>query len=114
MFLNKKPLMPCLCCLLLLGASSTLSWELPVSENECKATVINEKDNALAGETIPAPAFIEEYTDNIYTRCDVEGAGLKADVFREAYIGFLNLKERGKVPRHAKVLSIVDFDLSST
>ena len=43
----------------------------------------------------------------------MDSSGLSYNVFRKAYVGFLNLKTIGKVPLNSNVLSIADFNLSS-
>jgi len=110
--MNKNPLMPYFYCLVMLMSYLALGWNLPVPNEGNKETMIDRR-NVVPNEETSALATAEEHIGNLYSACEVEETGLKNDVFKKAYIGFLNLKERGKVPQDATVLSIADFDLSS-
>ena len=75
-------------------------------------------DNALkAGETggINEEVRIEEYFHSIYDHIDFSnGSKLSYDVFANAYKGYLNLKNAGLLNAAKEIISICDFNLSST
>lgn len=52
--------------------------------------------------------------DAIYNQINFgKGKPLAKDVFRRAYLGFLNLKDAGKLNENENILSICDFSLSA-
>lgn len=50
----------------------------------------------------------------LYTQLAPETIGLRYEVFREAMIGYLNLRRAGELDLSRKLLTIVDFEQSST
>jgi hypothetical protein len=54
------------------------------------------------------------YLKNIYDSAQLEQHGLGFDVFEKAVTGFFNLKMSGKLAADKAILSIADFDQSST
>ena len=54
------------------------------------------------------------YLKDIYTATQLEQHGLSLDVFEKAVTGFFNLKLSGKISADKAILSIADFDQSST
>lgn len=80
-----------------------------------------EKENKIetAAETsreisVPsASTLIDAQIEAIFNESQLENAGLAFDVFRSAYIGFVNLQAAQKVPATATVLSVADFSISS-
>jgi len=92
---------------LLVIAIITLSW-VPVNsvnEHHYKA---NKENSALTPLKL-----LESETSAIYENIKLANVGLSFDVFEEAYIGFLNLKNLEKISEDASILSIADFDQSS-
>lgn len=58
---------------------------------------------------------IEEYIHQVYGQIDFSASGrLSYDVFANAYKGYLNLKDAGKLNTDVEVISICDFNLPST
>lgn len=91
-----------------------LSWKSTPSnsfeqENKIRTTSINfpKKDVPTSAE------LMDEQVQSTFQTTGLDKAGLSYDVFRKAYVGFLNLKTIGKVASNSTVLSIVDFNLSS-
>ena len=50
----------------------------------------------------------------LYTDIAPEQLGLRYEVFREAMVGYLNLRHSGALDASRKLLTIVDFEQSST
>lgn len=91
-----------------------LSWKSTPSnsfeqENKIRTTSINfpKKDVPTSAE------LMDDQVQSTFQTTGLDRAGLSYDVFRKAYVGFLNLKTIGKVASNSTVLSIVDFNLSS-
>lgn len=112
--MERNTLVLYLCGLLLLVSSMTLSWKLPAGNKIDKEEISTADHKEASPKNIPSTS---EVVDNqiaaLYNACEVENSGLKSEVFKNAYIGFLNLKEKKKIPQKATILSVVDFDLSS-
>lgn len=74
----------------------------------------------------PAPVFPEaqpiltvdslynKHVNNIYETAHLAESGLSEPVFEKAITGFYNLKNSGQVAEDKSILTVVDFDLSST
>jgi len=98
--------------ILSLIAIITLSWAPVNPVNETNSQVTKNKileDNI---ELDPL-TLLEDQALIIYESIKLEDTGLSFDVFENAFIGFLNLKNSHKVPRESSILSIADFNLSS-
>lgn len=91
-----------------------LSWKSTPSipfKQENKGKIVN---NSFSKEVIPTSAeLIDEQIQTTFRSSGLDSSELAYDVFRKAYVGFLNLKTSGKVPSNSTVLSIADFNLSS-
>ncbi len=59
-------------------------------------------------------ADFEASLRTLYTQIGPEQLGLRYEVFREAMVGYLNLRRTGEVDASRKLLTIVDFEQSST
>ena len=59
-------------------------------------------------------ADFENSMQTLYRQLDAAKAGLRYNVFREAMVGYLNLRHAGELDQTRKVLTIVDFEQSST
>lgn len=92
---------------LLLIAVITLSW-VPVNPvSEVKYEMKKE-------HSVLSPLeLLKNEASAIYKNIKLENVGLSFNVFEEAYIGFLNLKNSNKINQDASILSIADFDQSS-
>lgn len=58
-------------------------------------------------------AAFEGHVQQVYTTIGLKSAGLDAEVFKKAYVGFQNLKIQGKTSPTKSILTIVDFTKSS-
>src|SRR5690554_111122 len=92
---------------LLLIAIITLSWMPVNSVNEHSYKIKNERS------VLSPLKLLEKEASAIYENTMLENVGLSFKVFKEAYIGFLNLKNSNKINQDASILSIADFDQSS-
>ncbi|HXI01394.1 MAG TPA: murein L,D-transpeptidase catalytic domain family protein [Sphingobacteriaceae bacterium] len=60
-----------------------------------------------------AEEMLEQYITETYSILGLTQSGLSMDVFKKAFIGYLNLKDGGKINPTKNILSIVDFTKSS-
>lgn len=91
-----------------------LSWKSTPSVPSKPESNVKIAKNGFPEEVIPSSSeLINDEIQSIYQKSGLDSSGLSFDVFRKAYIGFLNLKTIGKVPFNSNVLSIADFNLSS-
>nr|WP_262904877.1 murein L,D-transpeptidase catalytic domain family protein [Hymenobacter pini] len=67
-----------------------------------------------AAERAYYTAAFEQHVAATYAQAQLVQAGLPADTFRKALIGFYSLQQRGLVSGTCHVLTIVDFGRSST
>lgn len=73
----------------------------------------NISNNEIATSATPVAKTFEEKVLNIYTEFDKNNTSMPAlSVFEQAMKGYSKLKEDGKVSN--EILSVIDFDLSST
>lgn len=99
-----------------LAALSLISFTSP--EKVPTGTAITEAVNSPIVNTV-SMSFEEKQTafndhvNQVYTAAGLKKAGLNADVFRKAYVGFQNLKELGEVSSTKSILTVVDFTQSS-
>jgi hypothetical protein len=56
---------------------------------------------------------LETYIDETYNLLNLGSRGLSKEVFRKGMLGYLNLKQSGKLNSNKSVLSVIDFSLSS-
>lgn len=91
--------------LVVLFALTGISWKSSESthKNELSVPVVESTEQ-----------LYSMYVKNIYTTAGLEASGLSLPVFEKAITGFLNLKNSGKISADKSVLSIADFDQSST
>lgn len=92
---------------LLVIAVITLSW-IPINSVNEHSFKTNKKSSVLTPIKL-----LESETSAIYENIKLAKVGLSFSVFEQAYIGFLNLKNSGKISEEASILSIADFDQSS-
>lgn len=91
-----------------------LSWKSTSSNSSKPANKVRIASNSFFKEEIPSSAaLMDEQVQSTFQTTGLDSVGLSYDVFRKAYIGFLNLKAIGKVASSSSILSIVDFNLSS-
>lgn len=89
-----------------------LSWKATPSL-ELKPEKLEIASTSLT-ENIPSSSdLIDEQIQTAFQNTGLEKSKLSYDVFRKAYVGFLNLKATGKIPASASVMSIADFNMSS-
>lgn len=71
-------------------------------------------NNTFLKESIPSSSeLIDEQIQTIFQNTGLDESKLSYDVFRKAYVGFLNLKTTGKIPATSTIMSIADFNMSS-
>src|SRR5690606_33437070 len=92
---------------LLIIAIVTLSW-IPVNSVSEHSLEINQES-----AVITPIELLGREASTIYENTKLADVGLSFNVFEQAYIGFLNLKNSNKISEEASVLSIADFDKSS-
>jgi len=83
-------------------ATTILSWT-PSTAKQQQHTLSAPKDSTYSN-----------YLKLIYDSAHLATAGLSMEVFQKAATGFYNLKKSGKVAADKSILTIADFDLSST
>lgn len=97
---------------IILLALSLLSFNSPVVPSVVSAAPVTiEADDNMMFEK-KQQAFSEHLTQ-IYQDADLKSKGLSFPVFRKAFIGFMNLKERNLVSSTKSVLTVVDFSKPS-
>lgn len=60
-----------------------------------------------------SPSF-EQYTSSLYEEIRLNNTGLSLNVFEKALTGFYNLKNNGCLNKNKSILTIADFDKSSS
>jgi len=80
--------------------SATVKRASIATKTEAKATTV-------------ATAF-DSYVANIYQSADLKTSGLDYDVFQKAITGYYNLKQNKKLAAKSSVITVVDFNKSST
>lgn len=89
------------------------------SKSKILSSVGKSDDKSLENVEVGAAAilknnsFLDKRIYESFEQSQLEIEGLSYKVYREAYIGFLNLKHLKKIPMTSNVLSVVDFTLSS-
>ena len=68
----------------------------------------------VAAPMAPAAVAFEQHVLEGYTQSGLVTAGLPVLVYREAVVGFYNMQHRGKISPDQHILTIVDFNQSST
>src|SRR5688572_19904694 len=58
-------------------------------------------------------AAFEDDIEETYNNLTPQPKGLSLQVFRKAFVGFLNMKNAGKIKSDKSVISVVDFTKSS-
>lgn len=91
-----------------------LSWKSTPSNSFEKEYIVKTTDNSYSKKGIPTSAeLMNEQVQAVFQTSGLDSSGLSYDVFRKAYVGFINLKTIGKVASNSSILSIADFNLSS-
>lgn len=91
--------------LIVLFALTGISWKSSTISHHARATKAHVKT---------ADQMYDTYIRDLYSAARLEESGLSLPVFEKAITGFLNLKNSGKISADKSVLSIADFDKSST
>jgi hypothetical protein len=95
-------------------AFSAISW---VSVKENQASEITDKTVIKAtpavSEVLSSEEQFEQHINGVYTSADLAKTHLDYEVFKKAFIGYLNLKA-GNLVSAKQLLTIVDFNKSST
>ena len=84
------------------------------------APVVNSKataasmSNALPSAKSLQAAFFNQRMQDLYRDLNVEGQGLRYEVFEKAMTGYLNLQHEGQLSDAKQLLTVVDFELPST
>ena len=79
-----------------------------------KPSDIKSNPTAIAVAEPTADQLFASYVQNIYQTANLEASGLSMSVFEKAMTGYINLKQAGKISAAKSVLTIADFDQSST
>ena len=100
---------------IIVTAFTAISW---ISVKESKATSkVSEKlllkNTSVVPSKISTEAEFDQYITEVYTNAGLEKSNLDYNVFKKAFIGYLNLKGANLVSAK-QLLSIVDFNKSST
>lgn len=102
--------------LVTLGALSLISFTTPGAGNNTTSvlpvTEIDHISNATMSFAEKQMAF-EDHVQQVYAAAGLAKAGMNAEVFRKAYIGFQNLKQNGLTSSSKSILTVVDFTQSS-
>lgn len=98
-----------LCVLLIAMGWKAIPSRLTEKENKIETTAETSGERRVPS----ASALVDAQIEAIFNESQLENAGLDFDVFRTAYIGFVNLQAAQKVPLNAAILSVADFSLSS-
>lgn len=86
----------------ILFSLTTISWT-PVTKN------IKNTPSVVSPDTL-----YNTYVNHLYDTINLAESGLSVDVFEKAVTGFYNLKSAGKIAADKSILTIADFDQSST
>lgn len=99
--------------LMLCILSVAFGWRFVPELSKEKNIVKIKDDNPVKRHIPPASELIDEQVRLVFQEGQLEDSGLTFDVFRKAYIGFINLQTAGEISATASKLSIADFSLSS-
>lgn len=91
---------------------AALSWKTTLPSKE-KQDFIESTQAAEPKEELSGLKLVDEQIQLAFQESQLENSGLDFEVFRRAYIGFINLQGFGKISSSASILSIADFSLSS-
>ncbi len=88
------------------GANSTISSHADVRKRDLNSetTTITFADKQAA---------FEDHVEDVYDKADIKKSGLDYNVFRKAYIGFQNFKQKQLVSSKKSILTVIDFTKSS-
>ena len=90
-------------------ALTAISWT-PVSKNtELLVSTTSTPEPVTSPDTL-----YNMYVNRLYDSVGLAGSGLTVQVFEKAVTGFYNLKSAGKIASDKSILTIADFDQSST
>ena len=100
----------------LVTAFTAISW-ISVKKVDAKPSNNTEKlvvkNTSSVNATASAEEQFEQYINGVYTAAGLQESNLDYNVFKKAFIGYLNLKTANLVSAK-QLLSIVDFNKSST
>lgn len=86
-------------------------WMLAMCASSFFVSIVKGEGNS---NTNSNKIYVSQKADEIYNRINFgDETPLSKDVFRNAFLGFLNLKASGKISKSSTVLSICDFSLSA-
>jgi hypothetical protein len=99
---------------ILVTAFTAISW-VSVKRSDATTHVSGTSNSvtAAAGTNLSSEEQFEQYINEVYTAAGLEAANLDYNVFKKAFIGYLNLKQADMVSAK-QLLSIVDFNKRST
>lgn len=100
---------------ILVTAFTAISWVSVKNSSATSAVPGTSNSNiaSAANKTVSAEEQFEQYINEVYTTAGLEAASLDYNVFKKAFIGYLNLKQANMVSAK-QLLSIVDFNKRST
>ena len=97
---------------LLALAAPLLFGSFAVNMNSSKASSAPHVEQTT--KAVMRGADFETSLRMLYTQIAPENLGLRYEVFREAMVGYLNLRRTGELDQSRKLLTIIDFEQSST
>lgn len=100
----------------LVTAFTAISW-ISVKESHSASSEITDKSvlktTPAVNEDVSAEEQFEQYISGVYNSAELGNSKLEYNVFKKAFIGYLNLKA-GNLISAKELLTIVDFNKSST
>lgn len=94
-------------------ALTFISWT-PITLNWLDASNrVETHKSSLTADSLSSSLY-EQYLKKLYDSVHLAQSGLSLAVFEKAVTGFYNLRNSGKISDDKSILSIADFDVSST
>lgn len=91
-----------------------MGWKVIPHPSTGNESTIEKATETSVKKSIPsASTLIDAKVKMIFEESQLENSGLSFELFRTAYIGFINLQTEQKIAPSASVLSVADFSLSS-
>jgi len=94
--------------LIVLFAFTTISWK------SATRTIIHSDIPTKTSVSLIPDTVYKSYINRVYDSVGLAQSGLTVEVFEKAVTGFLNLRNAGKIAADKSILTIADFDQSST
>jgi len=110
----KRQSVKILALLFMVTGLSAISW-ISVKDYETSETTNSPiiKTTPVNNEVISIEEQFEKHVNEVYTAANLAETSLDYDVFKKAYIGYMNMKA-GNLISDKQLLTVVDFNKSST